>query len=54
MNRPGFNDCLKFNKTNNLKFIWAKYAATFLGKTYESPTISIRNETDMVGQTIRC
>jgi len=53
LNRLRFNECLKFKKANNFKFIWTKHGITFLKKTEESSTISIRNETDMVRHRIR-
>jgi len=53
LNRLRFNECLKFKKANNFKFIWTKHGITFLKNTEESSIISIRNETGMVRHRIR-
>jgi len=46
-----FNQCLRFKKENNLKFIWTKNGITYLWKVWKdegTPTFAIKNETDLV------
>ena len=48
INRRRFNQCLRFKKENNLKFIWTKNGITYLRKDEGTPAFAIKNESDLV------
>jgi len=48
INRRHFNQCLRFKKENNLKFMWTKNGITYLRKDEGTPAFTIKNETDLV------
>jgi len=52
INRRRFNQCLRFKKENNLKFIWTRNGITHLRKDEGTPAFAIKNETDLVRQGI--
>jgi len=52
INRRRFNQCLRFKKENNLKFIWTKNGITYLRKDEGTPAFTIKNGSDLVRRGI--
>ena len=48
INRRRFNQCLRFKKENNLKFIWTKNGITYLRKDEGTQAFAIKTEADLV------
>jgi len=53
-NRSRFNQCLKFKKDNNFKYIWTKNGAILLRKNDGASVITIKSDKDLVRHKITC
>ena len=53
-NRRRFNQCLRFKKENNFKFIWTKNGITYLRKDEGTTAFAIKTERDLVRHGIYC